>query len=375
MRTDFELPPTLLAKLPPDPQVLVHAPGRANLIGEHTDYNDGFVLPAALELRTVIGGQRSDSIRLRSVGHGRAIEVDPHTGDGPTEGWGRYVTAVVRVLIEDGRRIRGIEGAVASTVPTGTGLSSSAALEVAAALAVLDETIDPVELAVLCQRAENVHVGVRSGIMDQLSSVAAADGSALFIDCRSRETRDVPIAADLRLLVIDSGQRRQLSAGDYNRRRDECEEAARLLGVSSLRDATTASLADADLPDTLARRARHVVTENERVEAAVEALLADDRPRLGELFAASHASLAQDFEVSTDDLDALVAIATGTAGVIAARMTGAGFGGCTVNLVEADMAQDALERIRRAYAERTGRRPRAWISRAAAGALQRAPDR
>lgn len=369
MRTDSDVPSDLREQLPADAEIIVQAPGRANLIGEHTDYNDGFVLPAALELRTVVAGSRADRIRLRSVGRGRPITVDPATGHGPAGGWGRYVTAVVRALIDAGRSVRGIDGVIASTLPSGTGLSSSAALEVAVALAVLDEPIEPIELARICQRAENLYVGVRSGIMDQLASIAARRGSALFIDCRSLETSHVPIPDDLRLLVVDSGQRRRLSAGDYNRRRDECEEAARQLGVASLRDATIDRIDAARLSAPLSARARHVVTENARVLDAVEALRTNDRARIGELFAASHASLAADFEVSTPALDALVDIAARTDGVIAARMTGAGFGGCTVNLVEASRADAAMAAIASAYLERTGRAARAWLSAPGAGAF------
>ena len=372
MRTDSGLPPELTHQLPADAEIVVQAPGRANLIGEHTDYNDGFVLPAALELRTVVAGSPADGIRLRSVGRGRAITVDPSTGRGPAKGWGRYVTAVVRALLEDGRAVRGIDGVIASNLPSGTGLSSSAALEVAVALAVLDEPIDAVGLARICQRAENVHVGLRSGIMDQLASVAARAGSALFIDCRSLQTAEVPIPADLRLLVVDSGQRRQLARGDYNRRREECEEAARRLGVRALRDATEEQVASAALPEPLAARARHVVTENARVLATVEALRADDRRRIATLFAASHASLAADFAVSTPALDMLIEIATHTDGVVAARMTGAGFGGCTVNLVEASCGEAAKAAIASAYLERTGREARAWLSAPGPGAFQAA---
>jgi galactokinase len=375
MRTDSGLSSELTRHLPADAEIVVQAPGRANLIGEHTDYNDGFVLPAALELRTVVAGSRSERIRLRSVGRGRPITVDPETGRGPAKGWGRYVAAVVKALLEDGRKVRGIDGVIGSNLPSGTGLSSSAALEVAVALAVLGEPIDPVGLARVCQRAENVHVGVRSGIMDQLASAAASAGSALFIDCRSLETSDVAIPEDLRLLVVDSGQRRQLARGDYNRRREECEEAARRLGVAALRDATEEQVASARLPEPLVARARHVVTENARVLAAVAAFRADHRTRIGELFAASHASLASDFEVSTPELDALVEVATRTDGVIASRMTGAGFGGCTVNIVEASRAEAALATIASAYHERTGRKARAWLSAPAAGAFQAAEPR
>jgi galactokinase len=291
------------------------------------------------------------------------------TGDGPRSGWGRYVAAVVRALRDEGWRLRGVDGVIASTVPSGTGLSSSAALEVAVALAVLDEPVEAAALARACQRAENAYGGVRSGIMDQLCSVAANAGCALFIDCRSLETADVPIAPDLRLLVIDSGQRRQLARGEYNRRREECEEAARRLGVASLRDATRAQLDEAELPEPLRSRARHVVSENGRVLATIDALRADDRDRIGQLFASSHASLRADFEVSTDSLDTLVDLASNTEGVIGARMTGAGFGGCTVNLVAAERAEAAGAAIVSAYRARTGRAVRTWISAPAAGAL------
>ena len=358
----------LAAALPPNAELLSRAPGRANLIGEHTDYNEGFVLPVALELRTEVGGVVADRVRLRSLDEPGSVEVDVTDGTGPTDGWGRYVTAVVRVLLEDGRRLRGVEGVIASDVPVGTGLSSSAAIEVAVALAVLDEQVDAVELAKLCQRAENVHVGVRSGIMDQLASTAATAGHALFIDCRSLEVDHVPVPDGLRILVVDSGQRRELTGGDYNRRRDECEEAARLLGVRSLRDVSDPGAVEA-LPDPFRARARHVVTENARALATADALRRDDRAALAELFAASHASLARDFAVSTPELDTLVEVARATPGVVASRMTGAGFGGCTVTLVEAEAADRCSATIVAEYELRTRRTGRSWVSAPAAGAI------
>jgi galactokinase len=352
------------------PTVLARAPARANLIGEHTDYNDGFVLPVALELGTEIVGVASGArIRLRSDAFAGSVDIDPVSGDGPMEGWGRHATAVVRSLRDAGVPMRGIDAVVRSDVPTGTGLSSSAAFEVALALAISERPLGAIELARICQRAENEHVGVRSGIMDPLVSAAAEGGAALFIDCRSLDSEPVPVPERLRVLVIDSGVRRELVGGDYNRRRAECEEAVRLLGVSSLRDADTLMLDAADLPQPFAARARHVVTENARVVEAREALRSDDRDALARLFAASHRSLAADFEVSTPELDDLVEIATGTTGVVAARMTGAGFGGCTVNLVDRDAATEAASAIVEAYHARTGRTGRAWISRAAPGAL------
>ncbi|HET9416596.1 MAG TPA: galactokinase family protein, partial [Candidatus Limnocylindria bacterium] len=288
--------PTHLARLlPADAQVVSQAPGRANLIGEHTDYNDGFVLPAALELRVVIGGRRAKRIRLRSAVRGTTVELHPRSGDGPARGWGRYVASIVRSLRDAEVAVRGIDGVVASDVPLGTGLSSSAALEVAVALAIADEPIGAVELARICQHAENRYVGVQSGIMDPLASAAGVAGAALLIDCRSLDIRPVALPGDLRLMVIDSGERRELRSAGYNDRRRECEEAARLLNVRSLRDVSPEDVARAVLPEPIASRARHVVTENERVLASVAAFAADDRRRIGELFAASHASLATDF--------------------------------------------------------------------------------
>jgi galactokinase len=366
---DPAMPDRLAAVLPADARVLGRAPARANLIGEHTDYNDGFVLPVALEMQTVVAGVPASSIRLRSLEEPGAVEVDLGTGEGPTSGWGRYVTAVVRVLLEDGLRLRGLDGVVASDVPVGTGLSSSAALELSVALAILDEPVDAVRLAQLCQRAENVHVGVRSGIMDQLASGGARAGHALFIDCRSLAIEHVRVPDGLAIAVVDSGQRRELAGGEYNRRREECEQAARTLGVDSLRDVDDVARVEA-LPEPYRSRARHVVGENARTLATVDALRADDRDALASLFAASHASLATDYAVSTPDLDTLVATANDVDGVVAARMTGAGFGGCTVNVVELDRAEAAAAQIARDYAKRTDRSPRWWVSRAGPGALE-----
>ena len=365
-----QLPAALAAVLPPDAALLGRAPGRANLMGEHTDYNDGFVLPAALGMSVMVGGRPTDGeIKLRSIGSRDSVVVDPSDGSGPTSGWGRYVTAVVRVLLEEGLPIRGIDGVIASDLPSGTGLSSSAALEVAVALAILEEPIDPVTLARLCQRAENVHVGVRCGIMDQVASVSAHAGSALLLDCRSLAMAHVPIPAGLELLVVDSGQHRSLGNGGYNRRRTECEEAARLLGVASLREVERVEEL-ARLPAPLDARARHVVSENARTLATADALRRDDRSALRSLFERSHASLAIDFAVSTPPLDTLVELADATDRVVGARMTGGGFGGCTVNLVEVDLPDADVARLVARYQERTGLRARYWRSPASSGALE-----
>jgi galactokinase len=364
------IPDRLAAALPAGAELLGQAPGRANLMGEHTDYNDGFVLPVALGMTITIGGMPTQGkIRLRSIGAREEAVVDPSDGSGPTAGWGRYVAAVVKVLLEEGVRIRAVDGLIGSDLPSGSGLSSSAALEVAVALALLEEPVDPLRLARLCQRAENVHVGVRCGIMDQMASVASRAGSALLLDCRSLGTDRVPVPVGLELLIIDSGQRRSLDHGDYNRRREECEEAARLLGVASLRDVENIEDLGA-LPPPLDARARHVVTENARTLVTADALRRNDRPALGELFAASHASLATDFAVSTPELDSLVELAASVDGVVASRMTGAGFGGCTINLVDADLPDGEVAGVVARYEERTGMSARAWRSAASSGAIE-----
>ena len=363
------VPGHLAEGLPSGAEVISQAPARANLIGEHTDYNEGFVLPAALELRTAIGGRRADEVRLRAIGQEGSVVVNPRTGDGPAEGWGRYVTAVVRALLDDGRRVLGLDGVIVSDIPIGAGLSSSAALEVALVLALIDEPADALDLARICRRAENAHVGVGSGIMDPLASAGCEAGAAMLVDCRSLELRAVAVPDGLTLLVIHGGERRELASGEYDRRRGECDRAAALLGVESLRDATPEHVERGSLPEPLAARARHVVTENARTLMAVKALQADDRTALGELFSASHASLARDFEVTTPALDTLVEVAVATPGVVASRMTGGGFGGCTVSLVETDEAAAALTAIGAEYESRTGRPARGWISPPAAGAL------
>ncbi len=363
-----------LLDAPPDgADVVVQAPGRANLIGEYTDVNEGWVLPLALELRTVLAG-RSGGDRLVLTSHDLpeegAVTIDLSTGAGPDSGWGRYATAVVAVLRSEGLALRGFDGVLASDVPIGAGLSSSAALEVAVALAVLDEQVDPLRLAQLCQRAENEGVGVQSGLMDQLASTGSHEGAALLLDCRSLDVEHVPLPAGLGVLVVDSAVSRDLSSSAYNDRRAECDRAAADLGVRSLRDATLEGLQErwSVMDDVVRRRARHVISENARVLELADALRRGDPAPLGALLAASHESLRADFEVSTPELDLLVATAVATPGVVGSRMTGAGFGGCTVSLVDLDVAEQVRDEVCRRYAEASGRTPRGWVSRATAGA-------
>jgi galactokinase len=365
------VPSRVAAAAGPGAWLAFRAPGRANLIGEHTDYNDGFVLPVALESATWICGRPADGVlRLDSLDQPGTVEVDLASGTGPADGWGRYVTAVVRALGDAGAALRGFAGVVASDLPLGGGLSSSAALELAVARAVLAEDLPPTELARICQRAENHYVGMRVGIMDQLASAAGRAGHALLIDCRSLDVRPVPFPNALRVVVVDSAVQRELTDSAYNERRAQCEQAARALGVAALRDADPELLERhrERLDPVVYRRARHVVTEDQRVLAAVSALEAGDVAELGPLFAAAHRSMAEDYEASTPELDLLVELAVATQGVRAARLTGAGFGGCTVNLVEAGRAEAAAAEILDRYQARTGRQGRAWVSSPAEGA-------
>ena len=348
----------------------VRAPGRANLIGEHTDYNDGYVLPAALDIATYLVGRRRDGVvKLRSLNLPGEVEVDPRTGEGPQQGWGRYVTAVVRALLDSSVDVNGLEGVVHSEVPIGSGLSSSAALEVTIATALSVDAPDPVAMARICKRAENVYVGVQSGIMDQLVCAAARAEHALLIDCRDDALTHISFPRGVSVLVVDSMVRRGLSDSAYNERREQCRAAAEALGVRALRDVTMADLVRrrSDIGATVFRRARHVVSENNRVLAVVRALQDRNLASLRSLFEESHKSLAEDYGVSTNELDALVDIALSTHGVLAARLTGAGFGGCTVNLVETPVAAEAARQIVERYARTTGHEAAYWISRPARG--------
>ena len=327
------------------------APGRVNLIGDHTDYNDGFVLPAAIDLECVVcATARTDDL----------VRVTWLDGDA---GSGRYADAVRSVLAELGRAPIGMDAEVSSTIPVGSGLSSSAALEVSLALALCDVArfeLAPVELALACQRAEQRATGVPCGIMDQLASVSGRAGAALLIDCRSLEVEPIPLPDGVAIVVVHSGLPRRLEGSAYAERRAACEAVAARLGLNALRDATPEQVADEP-------RARHVVSENGRVLDAADALRRGDVDRLASLMSASHASLRDDFEVSTPELDALVE-ALGRAGAAGARLTGAGFGGCVVALAPSDGAAAVAERAADDYRRRTGVVPTTYVCRAAAGA-------
>ena len=329
------------------------APGRVNLIGDHTDYNEGFVLPLAVDLECVVGSRPTGGgvVRVRSLDRDAAeadAEMRADGSDDPAAiapDWGRYAAGVVRALAERGRPAAGIDAVVASALPIGAGLASSAALEVALALALCDAadfSLPPVELALACQEAEQIATGVPCGIMDQLSSIAGERDHALLIDCRSLEVQSVAFPSELTVIVMHCGLSRALTDSAYAQRRKECEQVAQRLGVRALRDASLEQVADEP-------RARHVVTENTRVLDATRALADGDAESLGRLLSESHRSLRDDFQVSTPELDALVAALEG-AGAFGARLTGAGFGGCVVALArrgEADrVAEDAAARYR-----------------------------
>jgi galactokinase len=342
------------------------APGRVNLIGDHTDYNEGFALPVAIDRHCVVAAHPADRVRVASLDLGEAVEV-PADGSGSildvAPGWGRTVAAVTRAVAEIGRPAAGMDAVLASDVPIGSGLSSSAAFEVAVATALAALAgweVEPATLAEACRRAEEEASGVPCGIMDQLVSVAGREGCALLVDCRSLEARAVPLPASLGLLVVNSGQARALADSAYAERRRACEELARHLGIPFLRDATPDQVADYPL-------GRHVVGENERVLRAARALERGDLAALGVLLGESHASLRDDFGVSTPELDELVR-ALLEAGAQGARLTGAGFGGSVVAVCEAGDLDRVAEVGCAAYRARTGLEPRAFACRAVDGA-------
>ena len=342
------------------------APGRVNLMGDHTDYNDGFVLPLAIDREVVVRTRpgADGRVRMRSDDHPGVVDVAADGSDDPPAvrpEWGRLVAGVVRACAEAGATAA-LDAELASTVPEGSGLSSSAAVEVACALALLDAAgaeRAPVEVALLCQAAEHAATGVPSGIMDQLASVAGVAGSVLLIDCRTLDVEPVPLPRGLAVVAVDSGVPRRLEDTGYAERRAACEAAARRLGVPALRDATLEQVRDDPL-------ARHVVTENARVHLTAAALRDGDVARAGRLFAESHASLRDDFRVSTPELDVLVEELE-RAGAYGARLTGAGFGGSVVAICAEERLPQVLE-APRPYGERTGRTATAFRCRAMGGA-------
>ncbi|MFJ2444012.1 MULTISPECIES: galactokinase [unclassified Streptomyces] len=367
-----------------EPEGVWAAPGRVNLIGEHTDYNDGFVMPLALPHRALAAvSRRTDGVlRVHSADIAQGVfqldlaDLVPH-GD---TGWAAYPAGVVWALRAAGHPVTGADIHLASTVPTGAGLSSSAALEVVTALALNDLYalgLSRTELAVLAQRAENDFVGVPCGVMDQMASACCIDGHALYLDTRDLAQRQVPFdlaERGLRLLVVDTRVKHALGDGEYAERREGCEAGARALGVPALRDipyaelpAALERLAAAGESETVQRYVRHVVTEDHRVERVIELLDAGDVRAVGPLLIEGHASLRDDFEVSCPELDLVVTTAT-AAGALGARMTGGGFGGSAIVLVEASAADTIAKAVTEAFAAAGHTAPRVFPAIASKGA-------
>ncbi|HEY1498186.1 MAG TPA: galactokinase [Acidobacteriaceae bacterium] len=357
------------------------APGRVNIIGEHTDYAGGFVMPAAIDFGTLAAiSPRSDGRVViwsenfqQQVSH--QIDGLPKNGGGH---WSGYPLGVVKVLRDAGYAVPAFSLTVYGDVPLGAGLSSSASIEVATAFAALSLVgAEPAreEIAKLCQRAENVYVGASCGIMDQFIACRGAENHALLLDCRSLEYRLAPIPANVSLVIANTMVKHAIAGGEYGIRRGEVEEGTAILRghrpeIQLLRDATTKDLElwGAEMPDNVLRRCRHVITENLRTVAAADALAAGNLKKLGDLMAAAHASYRDDFEASCDEVDAMVEAAHSLPGLIGARLTGGGFGGCTVNLVHAEVAKDFAARLHDEYRRTTGIDAEIYRCRASAAA-------
>lgn len=364
-----------------EPEISTLAPGRVNILGEHTDYNEGFVFPAAIdrEVGIVAAGRQDATVRAYSVSFSQHDEFRLDRLDRSADAaWSNYLRGVFDQFQRSGFSPSGLDLVIDGDVPVGAGLSSSAAVEVATAVTIRDLcgfSLPGAQLALLCQAAEREFVGVSCGIMDQFISTLAEEGRALFIDCRDLTYRAVPLHPEVGIVVCDSRVQRRLDNSAYNQRRRECEEAVALLApalgpIRALRDVTSAQLEElaSRLPEPVRSRARHVVTENERVTRGMELLERGEIDAFGRLLYRSHVSLQRDYEVSCPELDLLVEAASAQTGTVGARMTGAGFGGCTVNLVRSEAVTDWIPAVREQYRQRTGRQCEVYACRAAAGA-------
>lgn len=352
-------------------------PGRVELLGNHTDYNDGVVLSAAINFSVTVQGQLRDDggATLRSSFAAQPVHeplsrLDKQEGD---SSWANYPLGVAYCLREAGYALDGFEMDVASDLPPGAGLSSSAALEVATARLLMKLNhldIAPMELAKLCRKAENDFVGVKCGLLDQVSSIFGKRGQAVYLDCRSEKVENIPLPASTGLLVFHTGVEHRLVGGEYNERREQCFAAARALNVAALRDVSVEQLEAARprLDDLVYRRAAHVVGENTRVFAGIDLLRKGDGAGFGALMFASHESSRLNFENSTPELDILVELAHDEPGVLGSRLTGGGFGGATVSLIEADKADEIARHLEERYAARTGNHGRAYLCESADGA-------
>lgn len=357
------------------------APGRVNLIGEHTDYNEGFVMPAALDLSTYVAAAPRSDRRLRaySVNFEEGFEISLDANQPGASGtWSDYVRGVAGILEIRGHKLPGADLVILGEVPLGAGLSSSAAIEVATAVALLGTAgveLDRTEIAMICQQAEHLYAGMRCGIMDQFIACHGRKGQALILDCRSLDFRLVPLPEKMQLVICNSMVKHELASSEYNTRRAQCEAGVRVLKtvlpeIASLRDVTEMQLNHhRDLLEPVVyRRCRHVITENHRVQRAGNALQHGDVRVFGHLMYESHRSLRDDYQVSCPELDILVESARPLAGVYGARMTGGGFGGCTINLVEMEYVSSFQKEITRTYQQKTGMLPQIFVCQASEGA-------
>ncbi len=357
--------------------LFIQAPGRINLIGEHTDYSQGYVLPAAIDLgiRVALRPRHDSLVVVYSADFRQTAELDIQNLDRGKAGWERYLQGVAWALDQEKYPIRGWEGVLMGDIPVGAGLSSSAALVVAFARAfslASDLKLTPVETALIGQKAENDWVGVNVGIMDQLISAVGKQGQAVKIDCRSLEYTYIPVPEQISIMVLDTGTRRELSHSAYNTRRKECERASQLLGVPALRDAASHLLENhsGQLDPVLRKRARHVISENARVHALGKALRFCQMQAAGELINQSHTSLRDDFEVSSPELNTIVEIAQEHSACWGARMAGAGFGGCALALIDPARIQDFSQEVHQSYRIKAGIQPAIYEVKTAAGAAE-----
>ena len=344
------------------PEYLVCAPGRVNLIGEHTDYNDGYVLPMALDraIWIALSSLSEPEVRLHSLDFDQEASVFLDQPLMKEEGWKEYLKGMIEISNASGLELFGWKGVMAGDVPIGAGLSSSAAMELALGRAfgvVGNWKWNPTQMARISQRAENEWVGMNCGIMDQMISASGRQGHAMFLDCQSLEATDVPVPDAVRVVILDTNTRRGLVDSAYNERRSQCESAARYFGVTVLRDVSMEQLnqSEAMLDPLEFRRARHVITENCRVLDCVKALRSGNLDRVGKLMKESHISLRDDFEVSSEALDLIAECAYKAPGCYGARMTGAGFGGCAVALVDVSCTEEFVEQVLKDYAETSER--------------------
>lgn len=361
---------------------MVRAPGRVNLLGGHTDYNDGYVLPVAVDRAAWVAAAPITAREARVCALDLKDDATfPLESIPPSEGnWADYPRGVAWALQERGLELVGMEAVLTSDVPIGAGLSSSAAVEVAFAYTwqqLSGFQLDRRDLALACQRAENGYVGVNCGIMDQIASGLGVEGHALLLDCRTLETESVPLPSGIAIVVADTGVRRQLAASEYNVRRTQCEQAVQMLsehlpGICALRDVSPDDLErlQAHLPEIVHRRARHVVTDNARVLQAAQALREGDVTAVGVLMKACHVSLRDDYEVSSPELDRLAEAAWEVEGCYGARLTGAGFGGCVVALAVEEAVEDLIEQVSQAYQAQFDRPPTVTVCRATGGVVE-----